>query len=77
MRTASGYLCNYRLYLRTKLFPVSDQDIKKLSDLAKEQLKAGRTKEQALQSFIDAGIMNEKGEYTKPYAILEKLVKKR
>jgi len=55
---------------------MSDQDLKKLSDLAKEKLKAGRTKEQALQSFIDAGIMNEKGEYTKPYAILETLVKK-
>jgi hypothetical protein len=56
---------------------MSDQDLKRLSDLAKEQLKAGRTKEQALQSFINAGIMNEKGEYTKPYAILQTLVKKR
>ena len=55
---------------------MSDQDLKRLSDLAKEKLKAGRTKEQALQSFIDAGIMNEKGEYTKPYAILNDLVKK-
>ena len=55
---------------------MSDQDLKRLSDLAKEKLKAGRTKEQALQSFIDAGIMNEKGEYTKPYAILNTLVKK-
>jgi len=27
---------------------MSDQDLKRLSDLAKEQLKAGRTKEQAL-----------------------------
>ena len=56
---------------------MSDQDLKRLSDLAKEQLKAGRTKEQALQSFINAGIMNAKGEYTKPYAILQTLVKKR
>jgi hypothetical protein len=55
---------------------MSDQDIKRLSDLAKEQLKAGRIKEQALQSFINAGIMNEKGEYKKPYAILQTLVKK-
>jgi hypothetical protein len=55
---------------------MSDQDLKRLSDLAKEKLKAGRTREQALQSFIDAGIMNKKGEYTKPYAILETLAKK-
>ena len=55
---------------------MSDQDLKRLSVLAKEQLKAGRTKEQALQSFVSAGIMNEKGEYTKPYAILQTLVKK-
>ena len=55
---------------------MSDQDIKRLVDLAKNKRKAGITKEQALQSFINAGIMNEKGEYTKPYAILNTLVKK-
>ena len=55
---------------------MSDQDLKRLSDLAKEKLKAGATKQQALQSFIDAGIMNKKGEYTKPYSILENVVKK-
>ena len=38
---------------------MSDQDLKKLSDLAKEKLKAGRTREQALQSFIDAGLWDE------------------
>jgi hypothetical protein len=55
---------------------MSDQDLKRLSDLAKNKRKAGITREQALKSFISAGIMNEKGEYTKPYAILETLVKK-
>jgi hypothetical protein len=58
-----------------KLLHISDQDIKRLIDLAKEKLKAGITKEQALQSFIDAGIMNDKGEFTKPYAILESVIK--
>jgi hypothetical protein len=56
---------------------MSDQDLKRLSDLAKNKRKAGRTREQALQSFVSAGIMNEKGEYTEPYAILQTLVKKR
>jgi len=55
---------------------MSDQDIKRLSDLATRKRKAGVTREQALKSFISAGIMNEKGEYTKPYAILNTLVKK-
>ncbi len=55
---------------------MSDQDIKRLSDLAKKKLKAGVTKEQALQSFIRIGVMDEKGEFTKDYAILESVIKK-
>jgi hypothetical protein len=55
---------------------MSDQDLKRLSDLAKNKRKAGVTREQALKSFISIGIMNEKGEFTKPYAILESVIKK-
>jgi hypothetical protein len=54
---------------------MSDKDLKKLIDIAKAKLKVTPTKEEALQSFISAGIMNEKGEYTQPYAILSKVVK--
>lgn len=54
---------------------MSDKDLKKLTDLVKEELKTVPTKEQALQSFISAGIKNDKGEFTAPYAILNKLVK--
>ncbi|OIQ65187.1 hypothetical protein GALL_532580 [mine drainage metagenome] len=54
---------------------MSDKDLKKLTDLVKEELKTIPTKEQALQSFISAGIKNDKGEFTAPYAILNKLVK--
>jgi hypothetical protein len=53
---------------------MSDKDLKRLIDLAKKR-KSSMTKEQALQSFIDAGIMNDKGEFTKPYAILESVIK--
>lgn len=38
-------------------------------------LKTVTTKEEALQSFIYAGIKNKKGKFTAPYAILNKLVK--
>jgi hypothetical protein len=54
---------------------MSDKDIKKLVDLAKAKLKVTPTKEEALQSFVSAGIMNDKGEFTEPYAILSKVVK--
>jgi hypothetical protein len=54
---------------------MSDKDLKKLSDIANEKVKAGVTKEEALKSFVAAGIMNDKGRYTKPYAILETVVK--
>jgi hypothetical protein len=55
---------------------MSDQDLKRLSDLAKNKRKAGVTREQALKSFMAIGIMDEKGEFTKPYAILESVIKK-
>ena len=54
---------------------MSDKDLKKLISIAKEELKTVPTREEALQSFISAGIMNDKGEFTAPYAILRKIVK--
>jgi hypothetical protein len=54
---------------------MSNKDIKKLVDMAKAKLKEKPTKEEALQSFVSAGIMNAKGEFTAPYAILSKVVK--
>ena len=53
----------------------SDKDLKKLIDLVKAELKTVPTKEEALQTFIYAGIRNKKGKFTAPYAILNKLVK--
>lgn len=54
---------------------MSDKDLKRLSDIAKEELKAMPTREQALQSFVSAGIMKENGELTAPYAILKTITK--
>jgi len=54
---------------------MSNKELKKLSDIANDKIKTGVTKEEALKSFVAAGIMNDKGQYTKPYAILETVVK--
>ena len=50
---------------------MSEKDIQLLIDLAKK-LERDLTKESALESFIAAGILDEFGNYTKPYKELEK-----
>ena len=55
---------------------MSEKDIKKLVDLAKEKLKENRTEAEARASLVSAGIMTESGNYTKPYQNLPRLVKK-
>lgn len=45
-------------------------------DLDKKKLAEKRTKKQALASLISAGILTEKGNYTKPYQHLAKVIKK-
>jgi len=46
---------------------MSDKDLKKLMDLANEKLEQDVTREEALRSFMDAGILNRHGEFTAPY----------
>ena len=53
---------------------MSEQDIKKLQDLALEILKNGVTKEEALKTFIGAGILDEMGNITKLHENLAKLI---
>lgn len=55
---------------------MSEQDIQRLTDLAKKKLSEKRTRKQALASLVSAGIMTEKGNYTKPYQHLAKVTKK-
>lgn len=50
---------------------MSDKDIQLLIELAEEELKKGFTKEEALQSLVAAGILDETGNYTRPYKELE------
>jgi hypothetical protein len=51
---------------------MSEKDLQMLIEFAKE-LGEGLTKEEALKSFIAAGIMDESGNYTKPYKELENI----
>jgi hypothetical protein len=46
---------------------MSDKDIQRLIDLANEGLKRSFTKEEALASLVDAGILDENGDLTAPY----------
>jgi len=48
---------------------MSDKDYQQLMDLADELLKKAQnhTKEEALQSLIDAGIFDKDGNYTEHY----------
>jgi hypothetical protein len=55
---------------------MSEKDIKKLTDLAKKKLNETRTKKEALDSLISAGILTKNGNYTKPYKSLTRLVRK-
>lgn len=55
---------------------MTDKDIKRLTDLAKELLKKKYTKEEALASLVSAGILIKKGNPTKPYRDLAKADKR-
>ena len=53
---------------------MSEKDLNILMELAQENLKKEVSKEDALKSFIAAGIMDDKGEYTEPFKELEAVV---
>ena len=46
---------------------MSERDIQNLIDLAESKIHAGVTKEEALETLVGAGIVDENGEYTQPY----------
>ena len=52
---------------------MSEKDLNLLIELAQEKLRRGVSKEEALKSFIAAGILDARGEYTEPYKELETL----
>ena len=54
---------------------MTDADYKRLRELAAEELRKPITREEALQNFIDAGIMDKDGNFTEPYKNLAKVIK--
>lgn len=50
---------------------MSEKDLNLLIELAQEKLRKGVSKEDAMNSFVAAGIMDAKGIYTDPYKELE------
>ena len=63
-----------RLYTTfvVQTYPMHDSDIKRLQELAIEQLKKVFTKEQALEALVRAGILDKDGNHTEPYKNLGK-----
>jgi len=53
---------------------MSENDIKYLMDIAREERKKGVTREEALCSFIDAGILDKDGNFTEPYQNLARVI---
>ena len=46
---------------------MSKKEIKQLFDLAKNRLKNPVSKEEAMHAFVNAGILNNDGQYTENY----------
>ena len=46
---------------------MSEQDIKRLQDLALDKLKKRFTRKEALQPLVNAGVLDEKGNFTNSY----------
>jgi hypothetical protein len=53
---------------------MSEQDIKNLRDLAREELKKGVTREEAFRSLLSAGILDKDGNFTEPYQNLASVI---
>jgi len=49
------------------------KQIKLLKELIERDRKKKRTKEEAMQTLISAGIFDENGNYTEPYKALESI----
>ncbi|WP_200940332.1 hypothetical protein [Pedobacter sp. Leaf194] len=52
---------------------MSDKDIDLLIELANAKLNKGVSGKEALDSFVNAGILNTAGTYTEPYRELEEI----
>ncbi len=56
---------------------MNDKEIKMIIQLAKRLKNEGSSKERALKTFVSAGILNDKGDFTKPYRNLKNVITER
>jgi hypothetical protein len=56
---------------------MNDKEIKMIIQLAKRLKSEGTSKEKALKTFVSAGILNDKGDFTKPYHNLKNVITER
>jgi len=70
------YCLNCCIILLGKLITMNKEDIENLKNIAREKLKRGFTREEALQSLIRAGILDENENFTEPYKHLGEAVKR-
>jgi hypothetical protein len=61
------------LFLPYNHTTMSEEDIKRLRDIARERLKKGFTREEALEALMRAGILDKDGNHTPPYRNLDKI----
>ena len=53
---------------------MNDKEIKMIIQLAKRLKQEKISKEKAMKSFVLAGILNEKGDFTEPYRNLKSVI---
>lgn len=56
---------------------MSQKEINNLIELAQEKIKNGVSKEEALDTFISAGILDKNAQFTKEYENLETIIAKK
>jgi hypothetical protein len=54
---------------------MTDKQVKLLSSMTKKLLKEERTKEQAMETLVRAGILTKAGNFSKNYPTLKKIAK--
>jgi len=55
---------------------MNKEDIENLKNIARERREKGFTREEALQSLIRAGILDENGNHTEPYKLLGEAIER-
>lgn len=60
----------FLFYLYEAIIFMSEKDLNKLLELAQKQIQEKVSDEEALRSFVRAGILDEAGNLTAPYADL-------